>query len=284
MSLSRDIQNRFSGLYVPEKLIIINFLVFILNSLAVFLFKLPPDYFMRWFELPRHLPDFFGQPWSLITYSFFHGNFMHLFWNMVLLFVSGRLFLNLFPARRFITLYFLGAAFGGFIFLLSYNLFPAFLGLRTALVGASAAIMCILIFVCTYTPNQDIRLIFINIKLWHVGAFFVILDLVQIPVGNSGGHLAHLGGAFTGFFYARTLRKGTGESWLTSFMQGFGKKRSPLKTVYKNKRKNSPSPPVSNRKNEEQHKIDTILDKISKSGYESLSKAEKDFLFKAGKE
>ena len=293
MSLSRDIQYRFSRLWISEKLIIINIFVFITDRLLVFLFKLPEDFFIQWFELPESFTTFITQPWSVITYSFFHdpGNFFHLFWNMILLYFSGRLFLSLFGPKRFITVYFLGAVFGGLFFLLSYNLFPVFSGIRSALIGASAAVMAILIFICSYTPNREVRLILFNVKLWHIGVFFVLLDLIQLPMGNSGGHLAHLGGAFLGFFYARKLHQGKDIfKWVEKLIFGSArpsvkKKRSPLKTVYKNKASKKPKTayPKAN-KDEYQQQIDDILDKISKSGYESLSKEEKDFLFKAGKE
>ncbi|MEM9685568.1 MAG: rhomboid family intramembrane serine protease [Bacteroidota bacterium] len=292
MSFSKELAYRFSRLYISEKLIIINVAVFIINSLSVFLFKLNPNFFMRWFELPRDIPNFITQPWSLITYSFFHGGFSHLFWNMLLLYFSGRLFLNLFSPKRLLSIYILGAAFGGLLFLLSYNLFPVFSGIQTALIGASAAVMAVLIFICSYTPNSVVvRLIFFNVKLWYIGAFFVIWDLIQLPMGNSGGHLAHLGGAFIGFYYARRLREGKDPGrWLEQMMSGFGgtskKKKSPLKTVYKNQRKTTSKAASGPKRNgdEYQRKIDTILDKISKSGYESLSKEEKDFLFKAGEQ
>ena len=160
MSLSKDIQYRFSRLWISEKLIVINLLIFIVERLVVFLFKLEPDFFMRWFELPQNILDFASQPWSIITYSFFHGGFSHIFWNMILLYFSGRIFLNLFGPKRFITVYFLGAVMGGLVFILSYNLFPVFLGTQSALIGASAAVMAVLIFICTYMPNREVRLIF----------------------------------------------------------------------------------------------------------------------------
>ena len=140
-------------------------------------------------------------------------------------------------------------------------------------------------------PNQEVRVIFFNVKLWVVGALVVLSDLVQLPISNSGGHLAHLGGAFLGYLYASQLAKGNDiGSGFSKFMDSIAnlfkkEKKAPLKTVYKNKRtSNSTSSAADYDKKTHQKKIDAILDKISKSGYESLSKAEKDFLFKAGKE
>jgi membrane associated rhomboid family serine protease len=288
--MSTELKYKFARLSIAEKLIVVNVAVFILNALLVFLFQLPSYTIMQWFEIPTSFSNFITQPWSIVTYAFFHGGFFHLFWNMLLLFYMGRIFLNLFDGRKFLNVYFLGAIAGGLLFLLSYNLFPVFLKVQTALIGASAAVMAVLIFVCTYIPNQEIRVFFFNIKLWYVGAFFVVVDLVQIPISNAGGHIAHLGGALLGYVYAKQLVKGNDiGSGFAKFMDAFAsmfmpRKRSPLKTVHKNKTKKQDTKPSKPKKSQEQHKIDEILDKISKSGYDSLTKEEKDFLFKVGKD
>jgi hypothetical protein len=180
---------------------------------------------------------------------------------------------------------------GGLLFQLSYNVFPGLLGVRTALIGASAGVTAVLIFVCAYIPNQEVRIFFFNVKLWYIGAFFILVDLIQIPgSGNAGGHLSHLGGAILGYVYARQLLHGKDiGAGFTKFLEGIGnlfkkkEKKTPLKTVYRKKQTTTVSK-VNYDKAARQRKIDSILDKISKSGYESLSKAEKDFLFKAGKE
>jgi membrane associated rhomboid family serine protease len=272
---------------VAEKLIAINVLIFILDGLSMALLGYSVS---QWFHLPKGFMDFFGQPWSLVTYSFFHGGLGHIFWNMLMLYFTGRIFLNLFDAQRFINVYFLGVIVGGLVFLLSYNVFPTLLNANTALIGASAGVTAVLIFICAYIPNQEVRIIFFNVKLWYVGAFFVLVDLIQIPYGgNIGGRLAHLGGAFLGYMYARQLLNGrdigSGFTKLWNAIAQLFKpkeKKAPMKTVY---RKNATKKSAAEYDKEaRQRKIDTILDKISKSGYESLSKQEKDFLFKAGKE
>ena len=287
-----NLRYQFARLGIAEKLIAINVLVFIINALLPFLFQLGTNSIVQWFELPKDFFDFLSQPWSLITYSFFHGGLWHLFWNMIMLYFSGRIFLNLFGPEKFINVYFLGVIMGGLLFLLSYNIFPALIGFNAALIGASAGVISVLIFICTYIPNQEVRFFFINLKLWYIGAFFVLIDLIQIPNGNSGGHLAHLGGALLGYVYARQLLKGrdigAGFGKFINGLRGIFKrreKRSPLKTVHRKKQgsRNTASK-VNYDKAAKQRKIDGILDKISKSGYESLSKTEKDFLFKAGKE
>ncbi|WP_461532700.1 rhomboid family intramembrane serine protease [Sinomicrobium sp.] len=294
MSIGNDIKYKYNTLNVGDKLIVINVVVFIVNMLVVSLFQLQSDFFMRWFELPKHFSDFITQPWSIITYAFFHGGLSHIFWNMLLLYFSGRIFLNLFGGRRFLNVYFLGAITGGAIFMLSYNIFPVFSGIDTSLIGASAAVMAILIFICTYMPNQEVRLFFLfNVKLWYIGVGVVLIDLVQIPVGNAGGHLAHLGGALLGYIYAKKLYDGkdigTGFERLVSGVVNLFKRREnrPLKTVHRNRKAQANTGAAASyngNKDDRQKKIDSILDKISKSGYESLTREEKDFLFKAGKE
>ncbi|RDY61077.1 rhomboid family intramembrane serine protease [Flagellimonas nanhaiensis] len=281
------LQYYFAQLGIAEKLIAINVLIFILDGLSLALLGYSVS---QWFHLPKDLMEFIGQPWSLVTYSFFHAGIGHIFWNMLMLYFTGQIFLNLFDNKRFLSVYFLGVIVGGIVFLGSYNLFPTLLETNTALIGASAGVTAVLIFICAYIPNQEVRIIFFNVKLWYVGAFFVLVDLIQIPYGgNVGGRLAHLGGALLGYVYARQLLNGKdiGSGFsrvLDSMAQWFKprEKKAPMRTVYrKDKAKKNPR---DYDKEARQRKIDTILDKISKSGYESLSKAEKDFLFKAGKE
>tara|TARA_R110000868_G_scaffold14075_15_gene65801 strand:- start:232 stop:1098 length:867 start_codon:yes stop_codon:yes gene_type:complete len=288
--MATDIKYQFSRLNIAEKIIAFNVLIFIVTRLTAALFGYNLNTMISWFELPENLNAFIQQPWSIVTYSFLHGDFGHLFWNMLMLYFTGRIFMNLYGERKFINVYFIGLIFGGLIFLASYNLFPALLNHNNALIGASAGVAAVLIFVCTYTPNQEVRVIFFNVKLWHLGAVFVLADLIQIGYSaNVGGRLSHLGGAFVGYYYARKLLGGkdVGEWFsqlLDSFMNLFRKStKAPMKTVYR-KPNSTIKKSVNYEKETHQRKVDLILDKISKSGYESLSKAEKDFLFKAGKE
>lgn len=284
---------QYTRLSIAQKLIVVNVGVYIVNAILPFLFGLERDAFMQWFELPKDMGAFLTQPWSIVTYSFFHGGIWHLFWNMIILYFASRIFLNLFGSRKLINVYFLGVIFGGLIFMLSYNVFPVFSGVRTALIGASAGVTAVLIFICSYMPNQEVRLFFFNIKLWYLGVFVVLLDLIQIPSsGNAGGHMAHLGGAFLGYLYARQLLKGNDiGAWFSNMLDSvtelFRSKKeakAPLKTVYRKKGRKRRKDTVDYDKESKQRRIDAILDKISKSGYESLSKEEKDYLFKAGKE
>ncbi len=281
------LQYQISRLGIVEKLIVANVAVFLLDGLMLALMGFSVS---QWFHLPKDFMAFLGQPWSLVTYSFFHAGLGHIFWNMLMLYFAGRIFMNLFDAQRLINVYFLGVIFGGLVFLLSYNVFPTLLESNSVLIGASAGVTAVLIFVCAYMPNQEVRIIFFNVKLWQVGVFFVLVDLIQIPYGgNIGGRLAHLGGAFLGYMYATQLAKGRdiGSGFMAlrnSVAQLFKarEKKAPMKTVYR-KNKAADNKAEYDRQ-AKQRKIDAILDKIGKAGYESLSKEEKDFLFKAGKE
>ncbi len=274
---------------IVVKLIVINVAVFLAVGLASFLFDKPSTYLTSWFVLPSNLNDLIRQPWGLLSYSFLHGGLSHILWNMLFLYWFGPMVLNLFSSKRFLTLYLLGALSGGVLFVVSYNVFPVFTQSLSAqyLIGASAAVRAVMIFMATYSPYSEIRLFFFRIKLWHIAVFVIVLDLIQIPISNAGGNIAHLGGAIFGYLYATQLQKGRdiGLWWDKSLDYLVGlfqrKPKTPFKKVYKN-----PRTTTSAQKNKvdatDQNKINIILEKISKSGYDSLTKAEKDFLFKAG--
>tara|TARA_B100000767_G_C19735587_1_gene523753 strand:- start:388 stop:1260 length:873 start_codon:yes stop_codon:yes gene_type:complete len=280
-----NLKNKYNNFSVAEKLIVINilcfFIPFFLNTL-LFLFNFSNLSLISWVELSPKLSSLLFKPWTLITYSFFHTRISHLFWNMLMLYYTGNIFLNLFKKETFINIYFLGVLFGGFLFVFSYLIFPAFQDSFPSMIGASAGVMAVLIFVCTYTPETEIRLLVFNIKLKYIGIALVATDLVMIPYGNAGGRISHLGGAILGFVYANKLSKGND---IGLFFERFWKKgltffyKKNLKTIYKSDNRSSI---IKNKFQHNQAQIDHILDKISNSGYESLTKKEKETLFKAG--
>jgi membrane associated rhomboid family serine protease len=258
-----------------------------LVSLVFYNFKNGGFEFPNWIALSSTPSDFFIKPWTFITYAFLHDGFWHLFFNMMVLNFSSRLFLTFFNPKQFFGLYILSAIFSGFVFVGFFY----FLKINSSIVGASAAIMAILVAATTYQPLMQLRLMFIgNVKLWHITAVILLLDLLQVRLDNSGGHIAHLAGAFFGFIYIKSLKSGTDLSNIVTividfFANLFRKSPStPFKKVHKNYNKpviKTVSKIVT--KDKIQQQIDDILDKISKSGYDSLSDNEKDFLFKSGK-
>lgn len=280
-----QLRSRFGRFNIAEKLIVINILCFVAPFFVrtlLFLFQIPFFPVGSYFELSPDLSVFIYKPWTLVTYGFLHGSIGHILWNMLLLYYASQFFLNVFSTQRFINVYFMGILIGGLVFLLSYAIFPAFEGQYPAMVGASAGVMAVLIFCCTYMPYQEIRLLFFNVKLMYFGIGLVVLDVLQIPAGNAGGHLAHIGGAALGYLYATQLQKGNdiGSSferiWVT--LASLGQSKPKMKTVYRSSKKKQAKTNLS-----EQERIDRILDKISASGYDSLTKEEKAVLFKAGK-
>ena len=289
MTFKEQFNIRIQQLNSAEKLILINVVCFVLPMLiktVLFLFNISSTNFFNWFELSASWIYLSTKPWSIITYSFLHSGFFHLFWNMYLLFFSSKLFLNLFPSNTFFNVYFLGVVVGGITFILSYTFFPAFQNSSPVMIGASAGVMAVFIFMSTYSPDLEIRLILFNVKLRYLGIAFLLLDIVQIPYGNAGGHLAHLGGAILGFYYVKQLKSGKDigkpfNNFIDKIINIFRKKPK-MRTVYKKEKSQKINKKVSNA-GEKQKRIDRILDKISISGYESLTQAEKDFLFKVGK-
>ncbi|MBG6187706.1 rhomboid family intramembrane serine protease [Flavobacterium sp. CAN_S2] len=227
------------------------------------------------------------KPWSLLSYAFFHSGIMHIVFNMIVLNFSGRLFMTFFTSKQLLGLYVLSAIFAGLCYILVFYI----LNINAPIVGASAAIMAILVATTTYYPLMELRLLIIgNVKLWHVTAVIIIIDLMQLRSENMGGHISHLSGALFGFIFIKLLQNGTDLSVsvsrvITFFANLFKKNTStPFKKVHKNYSKpveKSVSKIVT--KDKSQQQIDEILDKISQSGYDSLTKEEKEFLFKVGK-
>ncbi|MDJ0646663.1 MAG: rhomboid family intramembrane serine protease [Flavobacteriaceae bacterium] len=283
MSSTREqIKQKFYSATIVEQIIYINIVVFILTYIFkafAALMQWNGNFLLTWFSLPADLNSFFIKPWTLISYGFLHGDFLHILLNSLVLYFIGNLFLNFFTKRQFLTYYFLGIFVGGLIFIISYNYFPALKSDRSYLVGASAGVTAILVGLATKIPNYAMQFRFIGgIKLWHIAGVFILMDIIQLPISNTGGHLAHLGGALIGFLLTSQFNDGKHIS--NTFSNLFKpRKEKPLKTVYKKQQPKSPSLD----KNAEQKKIDTILDKISTSGYETLTQEEKDFLFSVGK-
>lgn len=289
MNIIDDLKIQYKTGGIVTKLIFCNVALFVIPWLFFALLSLlgiTIDY-MQYVSLSSNPSLLFWKPWSLLSYSFFHSGIMHILFNMIVLNFSGRLFMTYFTSKQLFGLYLLSSIFAG----ISYMLVFYILNINAPIVGASAAIMAILVATTTYNPLMDLRLLIIgNVKLWHVTAVIIIVDLMQLRSGNMGGHISHLAGAFFGFIFIKLLQNGTDLSKIVSgvidfFTNLFKKDTStPFKKVHKNYSKpleKSVSKIVT--KDKSQQQIDEILDKISQSGYDSLSKEEKEFLFKVGK-
>lgn len=293
-SLTQDIQDKLKRLTAFEKIIAANLLVYVIGWSIANFSAVTRINSLSWLALPKDFSEFIIKPWSIITYGFTHIEFWHLFFNMLILYFVGRSFANLFNIKLSLNVYFLGIITGGLAYILVYALLPNGIFKTTgALVGASAGVRAALIFLCAYMPNYEVKIVKFRIKLIYFGLVMVALDVFGLFSGsNEGGYIAHLGGDLLGFFYAKQLIKGRDiGKWFEKIMDAFlslfsFKPKSKLKTVHKRSKK---SKAFAGHTKEEfgefnkQKQIDIILDKISKSGYESLSKEEKEFLFKSGK-
>ncbi len=243
----------------------------------------------EYFALPSDLNTLIFKPWTFFTYMFLHEGFFHLLFNMVMLYFGSRIFLEYLGPRKLLRTYILGGLMGALFFIISFNLFPLFSDVKGQAValGASASVLAIIIAISTYVPNYTVQLLFIGrVKMKYVAIVFVAIDLLSMRQGNAGGHIAHLGGAFWGFVYAYMLRNGND---LTSFLNNFklpkftyhSKPSANFKASRPQNKRSFSDDEYNANKAAQQEEIDEILDKISKSGYSSLSKKEKELLFKS---
>lgn len=293
MNILDDLKLQYKMGGVVIRLIFLNILCFAVPGVIfslLRLFNIDIDY-MHYVSLSTDWIDLLVKPWSILSYSFFHSGFLHILFNMLMLNFFGNLFLTYFTQKQLLGLYILAAIFSGFTYMVGYSFLPALDGVAASMVGASGAIMAVLLATVTYQPYMEVRLfLFGNVKLWQIALVLVIIDLIQLPMDNTGGHIAHLSGALFGFIFIRLLQNGTDLSKIVSSVIDFfvnlfqPKKSKPFKRVHVNVKK--PVTPRESKivtKDKLQQQIDDILDKISQSGYDSLTAEEKEFLFKAGK-
>jgi membrane associated rhomboid family serine protease len=288
MTIFNDLKSRYRLGNVALQLIFWNIGVFLIAILFFYQFKSGQFLFPNWLALSSDPLVSLSRPWTFLTYAFFHDGIGHLFFNMMVLHFCSQLFLTFFTTKQFMGLYVLSAIFSGIVFVLSYY----FLQYTSMIVGASAAIYAILVATTTYQPLMQVQLfLFGNIKLWYITAVVLLLDVLQFRVENIGGHISHLAGALFGFVYIKLLVSGVDLSKLVSgvvdfFWSLFQKRnKTPFKKVHVNYARKEAPKTVSRivTKDKTQQQIDEILDKISQSGYDCLTKEEKEFLFKAGK-
>lgn len=278
------------------RLILINVAVFLFVSIFRIIsflsgesgiFLAIEDFIKSNLALPLSFNGLIYKPWTLITYMFTHFSLMHIFWNLITLYWFGELFINYTSSKKLIPLYLLGGIIGGLISIILITIVPPFQAFIGApMIGASAGATAIIVATATLIPNVNMNMMFIGpVKLLYVALFVIFIDVLSVAsYNNVGGNLSHLGGALMGFIFIIQYKKGIDLSkGITKFFDwtsGLFKSgpKSKMKVAYKRKVSDEE---YNYNKKVEQETIDKILDKISKSGYESLSKTEKEILFKA---
>lgn len=290
MGIADEIKESFKKGSVLTRLIYINLAVFLFVRIVNVFFVLMNQEFalLNWLALPADFGQLASRPWTLITYMFLHFNFLHILFNLLWLYWLGKIFLFYFDERKLLGVYLLGGISGGLFFIAAYNFFPAFTDVLTfsILMGASASVIAIVIAVAMWAPNHTINLLFVGpIKMKYIALVSVFMYVIGIASSNAGGNLAHLGGAFWGLIYALQYRKGKdlskGINKLIDAIAKFFKPKQKIKVSYKSG--GSDDLEYNRNKNLKQDEINRVLEKISKSGYDSLTKEEKEILFKMGK-
>ncbi|TDB58089.1 rhomboid family intramembrane serine protease [Arundinibacter roseus] len=284
------------------RIILINTVVFLALLLVKVIFTLGQSseayvWLIDMLRLPASPREFVVKPWTIITYFFTHEEIFHILFNMLFLYWFGRLVDEYLGSKRLIALYVLGGIAGGIAYMGIYNLLPYFHSqvASSQMLGASAAAFSVAVGASTLLPNYTFNLIFLGpIRIKYIAFFYIVLSLAQSIGPNAGGNLAHLGGAFTGYMFIKLLQNGTdlGKPLyaLMEFWSRLFKKRPPMKVTYRQKEVHrtstfySAAPSPTSVEMPDQDEIDAILDKISKSGYESLTREEKQKLFKASQQ
>jgi membrane associated rhomboid family serine protease len=289
MGIWDDIQSTFRKGTNLTRLIYINTGVFLIISSAAiigFLLKNPAvsSKTLSLLAIPASLNALLVKPWTLITYMFTHKDIWHILFNMLWLYWFGRIFLEYLDQRKLVAVYLLGGICGAVVYVLSFNIFPAFTGIvdESVAIGASASVIAIVIAIAAYVPDYTVQLfLFGRIKIKYMAlAIFVLTSLMDFSV-NSGGKLAHIGGALFGYLYTLNLKRGhdigKGFNRIIDFFATLFKPRKKLKVTYK---KPASDYDYNKIKADHQARINLILDKISKGGYDSLTREEKDTLFR----
>lgn len=270
-----------------SRLMLINisiWLICLFISVFTWLFNISDISFVtKLFAVPADISSLAEKPWSIFTYMFLQEEFWHLFFNMLMLYYGGQIFLQFFSQKQLLLTYIFGGLVGALFFILAFNAFPVFEDTKTYAfaLGSSASVLSILIAAATYQPEYRLNLFLLGqVKMKWIAIIFVVIDLLSIPKGNSGGHIAHLGGALWGFLYAYLLKKDF------DFYLIF-KRKARIKVKTRNAHNYHQRPKTDEQYNaeraQEQEETDKILEKIAKNGYSSLSEKEKEFLFRQSK-
>ena len=289
MGIWDDIKRSFRNGTNLTRLIYINVVVFlIITIMAVIGFLIKNEFIsgklLDLLSVPASVNELLLRPWTLITYMFTHKDVWHILFNMLWLYWFGKIFLEYLDEKKLVALYLLGGITGAVVYILSFNIFPAFTGMidGSEAIGASASVMAVVIGIAAYVPDYTVNLILLGrVKIKYMAlAIFVLTSVMDFSV-NSGGKLAHIGGAFFGYLYMLNLRQGRDiGKWINRIIDFFATLFKPRKKLKVTHKKVATEYEYNKIKADRQKNINSILDKISKGGYDSLTKEEKETLFK----
>ena len=292
-----DLKRTFQQGNIVVRLIYINVVAFVLSALLTVvlgLFGINTAEFLRNLYLPADLLQLFRRPWTLITYMFMHAGIWHLLGNMLWLYWFGQLFLYFFSSKHLRGLYVVGGLLGGLLYIAAYNLLPVFSDqlYHATLLGASASVLAIAIATAVREPEYRINLMFIGpVRLKYFALFIILFDALYVGSNNAGGHIAHLGGALAGWWFAKGVTKGYDIThWVNVCIDALGglfkkrerKQRKPKMKVHSTNSRTADYDYNASKK-EKSDELDRILEKLKSSGYSSLSDEEKRRLFEASK-
>lgn len=285
-----NLGERFRSGDVTAKLIYINvglFVVIRLVWLVCLLMNVSGVPFLMYLEMPSSPELLLRRPWTVVTYMFTHFDALHILFNMLWLYWFGSLFMRFFSGRQLGGLYVLGGIVGAALFMLAYNVFPYFRASAQCgmLMGASASVMAVVFAVAFYKKDLEINLLFLGrMKLIYLAVLTIAVDFLAMTQSNAGGHIAHIGGALLGVWFARRMGEGKDLTAPVNRMidrvVNLFKRKPKMKVTY---RRTETDYEYNARKRREEESIDAILDKLKRSGYESLSSEEKKQLFDAGR-
>ena len=290
MGIWDDIKSTFRNGNNLTKLILLNialFIVITIIGIVGFLIVNPEiiNQTIRLLSVPSSLHTLLLRPWTVITYMFTHKDLLHILVNLLWLYWFGKIFLEYLDQKKLVAVYLLGGVAGAFMYVISYNIFPAFqevVGESVPLLGASASVMAIVVAIAAYVPDYTVHLFILGrIKIKYIAfGIFILTSVMDFSV-NAGGKLAHIGGALLGYLYILNYRQGLdigkGINNIIDYLVTIIKPAKKLKVTYK---RSTDEFEYNKIKTEHQKEINTILDKISKGGYDSLTKSEKDMLFR----
>ncbi|MCQ2206822.1 MAG: rhomboid family intramembrane serine protease [Paludibacteraceae bacterium] len=274
------------------------FLVSALINMMLSLFEAP--ILLRFiFALPANIEEAIAMPWAIVTYMFYHEQFVHFIVNVLMLYWMGKLFLMSYQPRDLVNVFVLGGLFGGLFFITALNIFPSLSAFTnyTTLDGSSAAIMAILVAAAVATPEMQVKLVLMGeIRLKWIALAIVAISVLIDHKENAGGCFSHLGGAVAGYLFGLNMRKGTNiAAWIgriIDFLSNVcdkvkntfrGQKTTKFKVVYNNANGKAADENYNMKKKANNDAIDAILDKIKESGYSSLTEEERQILFNASK-